>query len=89
MLSKAEDDPCGAGARDKLETVTISHDTETEAGEKPERLGAARVRSSVHLDTLVPKEGMGFRPLLVGGVCVDDKGTAENFCERSEQTQNF
>lgn len=74
---KAEDDPCGAGARDKLETVTTSHDMKSEAGEEPERLGADRARSRVHLDALVPEEGVGFRALLRG---VDDKGTAENFC---------
>lgn len=73
---KAEDDPCGAEARDKLETETTSHDMKTEAGEEPERLGVDRARSSVHLDVLVPEEGVGFRALPGG---VDDKGTAENF----------
>lgn len=48
----------------------------TEAGEEPERLGVDRARSSVHLDVLVPEEGVGFRALPGG---VDDKGTAENF----------
>lgn len=70
---------------DKLETGTTFHDTKTKAGEKPERLGAARARSSVHLDVLVSKEGMGPEALPWGWTT---EGEQRISAERSEQTQN-